>query len=293
VTLALSSVAAFTACLAGAKSVDFASYTLHPGPVRSALVEAARAGAGVRVRLEGRPLDDAAGTLRAANLDSVAVLAAAGADAALTPAGSPELHLKAAVVDGVAWLDDRNWTGDVHETVVRDSDAGASAELRRALHGDPGGDGPLQTTKGAAAAAEAALLRGAGDHPVDVESESFGTGPVYAVLLARARAGSPSRLLVASREASGTGAVGDAERRCLARLASLGVEIRTGGSRETDLSEKLALVPDAVWIGSANATYAGGWAGQQADWGIATRDPGIVDGIRAAFEANWRDGRPY
>ncbi len=292
VTIALSSVGAFADSVAAARSVDFAAYTLHAGRVRDALLAAARAGASVRVRLERAPLDDPAETLQGGNRAAVAVLSAAGADAALTPPGAPILHLKAALVDGVAWLDDRNWTGDVRETVVRDSDSEDQGALHQALNGGAGSGGLLQTTKGAALAAEVAVLRDAGQRPVAVETESFGTGAVYAALLARGLAGLPTRLLVAGREARQPGPAGDAERHLLARLAALGVEVRAGHPPPADLAEKLALGPDAAWIGSANATYAGGAAAAQADWGIAIRDRPLVDGLRAAFEANWRTALP-
>jgi hypothetical protein len=289
VTIAISSVAAFAEGVAAARSVDFAAYTLHAGRVRDALVTAARAGAQVRVRLERAPLDDADGTLAAENGAAVGLLRQAGADAALTAPGAPLAHLKAALVDGVGWLDDRNWSADASETVVRDSDAADVAALREALDGrGSSAGGALQTTKGQAAAAEAGLVRAAGAGPLAVETESFGTGAVYAALLARGRAGLPVRLLVAGREARQPGSAGNRERRCLARLAGLGVEIRVGAAGGADVSEKLAVAPDAAWIGSANATYAGGQAGRQADWGLATRDGELVDRLRAAFEANWQ-----
>jgi hypothetical protein len=311
-TIALSSLAAFTATVAAARSVDFAAYTLRAGVVRDALVAAAREGVRVRVRLERDPLDDAARSLHAANAQSVALLAAAGADAAVTGTGLPVAHLKAAVVDGVAWLDDRNWAGDGPETLLRDSDPGDVAAVSAALEagpgagvsgaggpgpgtpggGDSGGDGRVQTTKGAAQAREIALIRAAGATPVDVESESFGSGGVYAALLARGRAGLPTRLLVAGREAMRSDSGGAAERHKLAKLAALGVAVRTGSPRGADFDEKLALAGPAAWAGSANATYARGAAGEQSDWGLTTRVPEVVDGLRAEFERNWRAAVP-
>src|ERR1017187_10185172 len=131
----LSSVAAFDAAVAGARSVDFAAYTPRASMTRDALLVAARAGARVRIRLERDPLDDAAGTLHVANSESVALLTAAGADAAVTPPGAAILHMKAAVVNGVAWLDDRNWAGDGHETVLRDTDPDDVDALAEGLDG--------------------------------------------------------------------------------------------------------------------------------------------------------------
>ncbi len=296
-SIALSAIGVFAAAVARAHSVDLASYTLPTGAVRDALIVAARAGAGVRVRLERDPFDGGGGQLHRANADAIAELTAGGVDAALTSAGEPALHMKAALVDGVAWLDDRNWAGDGRETVVRDTDPEDVAVLGLALHGEDGAGGGagtgLQTTKAGAQAAEMAVVRGAGVAPLAVESESFGNGAIYNALLARALAGEPTRLLVAGREAADPGPRGETERRRLTRLAALGVEVRTGNPAGRDLDEKLAVTPAAAWAGSANATYAHGAAGDQRDWGLALREAPLVDGLRAAFEANWSEARPF
>jgi hypothetical protein len=293
VNIAFSSVSAFAAAVAEARTVDFSAYTLHAGAARDALVTAARSGARVRVRLERDPLDDAAGTLHAAARAAVGQLTAAGADAAVSAPGEPVLHLKAAVVDGVAWLDDRNWAGGPHETVLRDTDAADVALIGAALHGTAEATLNLATTKGAALALEVKLVRAAGNAPLAIESESFGTGGVYSALLARGRAALPTRLLVAGREAGEAGPGGDGERRRLAKLESLGVQVRTGNAHGVDLDEKLAIAETAAWAGSANASYARGAAGEQRDWGMTLREPAFVDGLRAAFEANWRAGVPF
>jgi hypothetical protein len=292
VSIALSSVAAFAGALTAARSVDFAAYTLPAGGVRDALAAAARAGARVRVRLEDAPFDDPAGMLHAANAEAVAALTAAGADAALTAPGGPVLHMKAAVVDGVAWLDDRNWADAGAQTIVRDSDADDARAVGRALAGEPGGDAHLGTTKAAAQRLELAVVAAAGGAPLALESESFGSGAVYNALLARARAGEPTRLLVAGREADQAGPAGDTERRRLAKLAALGAAVRTGNPAGLDFDEKLAVADGAAWAGSANATYARGAAGAQRDWGMLTRVPTLIDGLRRTFEANWQAAQP-
>ncbi len=301
VSIALSSGPAFCAAVKIARTVDFTAYILQPGAAREALIAAAHSGAAVRVRLERDPLDDATGSLHRANADSIRVLLSAGVDAAMRGAGEPAVHIKAAVVDGVAWLDDRNWTGG-RETIVRDDDPDDSATLERALRGgdaangghatngadrNPTAFGNLATTKATAQALEAALIAEAGRESLAVESESFGNGAIYAALLERAGSNVPTRLLVAGREATAFGPEGDLERRRLDRLASLGVEVRVGTSGNRELAEKLAVAGGQAWIGSANATYAGGAMGRQQDWGLTTSDPATVDGLRAAFEANW------
>jgi phosphatidylserine/phosphatidylglycerophosphate/cardiolipin synthase-like enzyme len=299
VSIALSSIAAFTAAVVNARSVEFASYTLGDGAVRDALETAARAGAHVRVRLERDPFADPAATLHRTNAKSLARLAAAGADAASTAPGEPLLHLKAAVVDGVAWLDDRNWAGGGSpETIVRDDDPADVRALAAVLTGgaqppDAADATPsLALTKASAQRLELGVVAAAANAPLALASESFGSGAVESALTARAKAGLPTRLLVAGREAAQPGISGNRERACLAKLAAAGVVIRVADSRRADGDEKLAVTDGRAWTGSANATYAGGSSREQREWGLATSEPRIVDGLRRAFESAWLAARP-
>ena len=74
--------------------------------------------------------------------------------------------MKAAVVDGVAWLDDRNWAGSGSETVVRDSDPDDVAAVAAAVAGRPGADRHLATTKAGAQRLESAVIADAGSAPL-------------------------------------------------------------------------------------------------------------------------------
>jgi hypothetical protein len=288
--IALDNAAGFTRTLASAQQIALTAYTLREGPVLDALLAAARRGAEVSVRLERDPLDDAAGTLHAANAATLAKLRGAGATAEATKPGEPVLHLKAAVVDGVAWLDDRNWASGGAERILRDTDADDVAAVTSAVAGGPGADRHLATTKSGAQRLEGDVIAKAGSAPLVLESESFGNGTIYNALLHRAEAHLFTRLIVAGREAGQAGS--HTERAHLARLAALGVEVRVGNPKHNDLDEKLAVAGDGAWVGSANATYARGTYGAQRDWGMATRDSAIVDGLRSAFERNWSAARP-
>lgn len=288
--IALDNAAGFVRALAHARSVSLTSYILNDGAVLRGLEAAAKRGADVRVRLERDPFDDPDGVLHRQNAAALAALRAAGAAATETRSGEPMLHLKAAVVDGVAWLDDRNWAGGSAERIVRDTDPDDVAAVVSAVAGGRGGDGHLATTKSGAQRLEADVIAHAGDGPLAVESESFGNGAIYDALLHRAEAHRPTRLIVAGRELAEAG--NHTERAHLARLASLGVQIRAGDPRHGDLDEKLAVGPDDAWVGSANATYARGAMGAQGDWGIATREPAVRAGLQAAFERNWAAARP-
>ena len=168
--LQLTSTAAVVDQIAHARSIAAEAYTLH-GPVLFALEEAARRGACVRVRLEGRPFDDPKGRLAAENARLTGELRACGAQASL----AHQLHAKALDLDGVLYLDEKNWQRN--DLVVRESD---TAEARA-----------VATIKHEALAREAQLLAdsGRGDGAV-VESESFGCcNAVYGALskLARSR----------------------------------------------------------------------------------------------------------
>lgn len=286
----IGSVADFAAAVSRAQTVSLTAYTLREGAVRTALVAAARRGARVTVRLERDPLDDASRTLHTANDATVAALRAAGATASLTRTGEPVLHMKAAVADGVAWLDDRNWAGDGSELVVRDSDRDDVAVVAAAVGGGRGSDPHLATTKAGAQRLEADVLAHAGAKPLALESESFGSGAIYNALLHRARAAQPTRVIVAQREFAEPANHG--ERTRLAKLASLGIEVRVGNAATGDLDEKLAVHARDAWVGSANATYARGAYGAQREWGLATREPGMIDGLRAIFERNWSSALP-
>ena len=133
------------------------------------------------------------------------------------------------------------------------------------------------------------MIARAGAAPLAVESESFGCGAIYNALLHRAEAHQPTRLIVAGREAAERG--NRIERAHLARLAALGVEVRTGDPKHGDLNEKLAVAGNVAWAGSANATYARGANGAQRDWGLITRDASVTAGLRDAFERNWQAAR--
>ncbi len=291
VGLTVATPGAFATAVAGAHDIALTSYTLREGGVRDVLVAAAAGGAHVRVRLERDPLDDAAGTLHRANETTIAVLRAAGADAAETGPGEPMLHLKAAVIDGVAWLADRNWAGDGPERILRDTDPDDVAAIAAAVAGGRGSDAHLATTKSGALRLETDVIARAGAAPLLVESESFGAGSVYNALLHRAQAGEPTRLIVAGREVAESGRAGPEAKR-LSRLAHLGVDVRVGDPRHGDLDEKLAVGGGGAWVGSANATDARGAFGAQRDWGMATRVPAVAADLHAAFERNWTTARP-
>jgi phosphatidylserine/phosphatidylglycerophosphate/cardiolipin synthase-like enzyme len=261
--------------------VRFSAYVLNANTaVARALEGAAVRGARVDVELDGAPLRERSGVLRA-NAAAAAALTAAGARVRETNAGEPALHLKAALVDGVAYLDDRNWASGDRDTIVALDDPAAVAAIASALDGRPVGSGALATEKRAALDLEATAIYDAPGDRVDVETESFGATVVSKALAARAAHGAHVRLLVSDAELRGP--AGGRERRALAKLAAAGVVIEA-----TANTEKLCVAGDEVWIGSANATFS---PEPSLDSGLRSRDPALVAGVSRAFERNWLAGR--
>jgi hypothetical protein len=274
--------------LHGASSVDLAAYELRrDSDLVRALAGAADDGAHIRVRVDGRPYGPAGKAIAQATQSAAVELRRHGV--IVDVVSDHSAHLKAAVVDGRAYLDDRNWTTSGHDTVLTTTDSSDVALVRDAIDGRPGFNDHLATSKQRALDLETDLIgSGTGDR-IDVESESLGTfGGPYVQLKARATAGAHVRLIVSDNELRS--AYGKQERSALRALAHVGVEIRVGGSRSGVGNEKLCVAGDAAWAGSANASFGHKC---DADWGLRTKDGAVVGALQSRFEANWSASRPY
>jgi hypothetical protein len=284
--IGFASLDAVTSALGGAHSVTCSAYVLDPrGPVCRALEAAGDRGAAVDVTLEafdGATAPPASAALHRLARETAAALRAHGVHVDLGLPSGDLVHLKAAVIDGVAYLDDRNWSTD-GETIVADSEPGDVAAVRDAIGGRRATSASIATEKSAALALEAAAVRGGAGDRVDVESESFGAGSISGALRARAVAGAHVRLLVNGKIAFARSSA--RERAVLHGLAKAGVEIRTTAARE-----KVCVSGDRGWVGSANATYAGE---PTTDWGIAVRDPAMLDTLESTFARSWDGARPF
>ncbi|HEX8805727.1 MAG TPA: phospholipase D family protein [Candidatus Aquilonibacter sp.] len=282
--MTLSSTNELLAALVGAHDVSLVAYTLPAGRVLDGLTSAARAGTHVRVRLEGYIYKDD-GSVSAANAAAIAQLRAAGADAALMHSGQNDtdamLHCKAALIDDQLFLDDRNWSDDGADTIVRDTFASDATIFRDAIAGKQDPPTPFfSVSKRESLASEARLLHEAqaGDDVI-VESESFGANNrVYRAIDDAVRAGARVRLLVSARDLHGN----TNEEGALAKLAADGA-----GVRVCDADEKLAVVRGTRgWLGSTNATGAFDHP-DQLDWAARTDAPAIVSHLRQVFEQRW------
>jgi phosphatidylserine/phosphatidylglycerophosphate/cardiolipin synthase-like enzyme len=264
-----------------AHRIELSAYVLRSKSMVRALEGAAKAGARVKVRLEATPYADKGGRLARLNRDTIAKLRATGADARLVDRFGGHLnHMKAAVVDGVAFLDDRNWPMSAGNTIVADDDQRDVHVVRDAIRGKIDNPHNVAVTKGAALSQEAALLSARGSRRgVAVETESFtaGTAP-YRAIRQLALSGVPVRLLICEHDLKrGT----EAATRALARD---GVTVRV-----TRSAEKIAVASDRAWIGSANATYG---RDDQIDWGATITDAVLRARLQARFNSTWRYARP-
>ncbi|MBV9737263.1 MAG: hypothetical protein JO177_03745 [Candidatus Eremiobacteraeota bacterium] len=261
--------------------IELTAYVLRTKRMLRVLEGAAKAGSRVKVRLEAFPYADPNGRLAQLNRDTVAELRAAGADAELVDrSGRRADHMKAAIVDGVAFLDDRNWPMGPRNTIVVDNDRRDVGVIRDAMGGTTENLRNIAVTKGAALSQEASVLStDAVQRGASVETESFtaGTAPYRAVKLLALR-GVPVRLLISKN---------DLKRGTLAAARALvrdDVAVRITGS-----AEKFAVAGDRAWIGSANATYG---RDDQIDWGITTTDRTLCPQLQARFNSTWRSARP-
>jgi phosphatidylserine/phosphatidylglycerophosphate/cardiolipin synthase-like enzyme len=272
---------AVAAAIAHGSHVALSAYVLRLGSaVETALERAADRGAHVSVTLEGHPYRGGTGadSPASANRRTAEALRQHGVAVRLTGRGAVPVHLKGAVVDGTAYLDDRNWTGDGHDTIVATTGARQVAAVASALAGRA--TAPvrgLALDKAAALRLEARAIRDAAGDRLDVQSESFGYSCVYDALRYRAVRGTHVRLVVSAREYAHRR--NTAERAALRRLREAGVEVRVVAG-----DEKLCIGGDRGWVGSANATFAGK---PMLDWGLQTRDPVLLRELERRFAATW------
>lgn len=264
-----------------ARDVTFAAYLLPKGAMCHALETAAAGGAHVCVRLESRPYGDGAHGIATLNKQAINDLRSFGVDAQVVAADSSPLHLKGVICDGVAYLDDRNWTAGTAQTVVRDDSPADVRKIAKVILNDDAQCGRfLSTRKDAGLVNEAALLRKAraGDS-VEIESEFFGGSAVSVALRAAAHRGVHCKLQVDSQ------CVKPRERATLAHLAGDGIEVRFA-----KCAEKFAVLNNSsAWVGSPNATY--GYDNER-DWSLRTKDANIIRNLKHNFAKTWKNGKP-
>lgn len=274
------------AALRTARNVTFAAYFLKRGAVAEGLKAAAQRGAHVEVRLDGTLYG---GTARwtSESREVARTLRHAGADVRFVHRGKhddPGLHIKAAVCDGSAFLDDCNWAqgGD---TVVRDDTRSHVRAIRDAvLQGEGRGIGALALRKYGALAAESGTLESRSHaRMVEIETEELGNSAVSHALRDLLAHHVQCRVLVSEWAFENSNHH--------TRDAALSLEKAGADVRMVKASEKLAIAGTHAWIGSANATTPR-LNGSDIDWSLATTDARVVGALKSHFNAHWRASNP-
>ena len=282
--VSLSSTAEMLHAIDNARKVTFSAYVMKPdGVVEQALKRAAVRGAHVSVRLNGSfNRHNGKPKMHKYNVDAVDDLNDSHVDAKLVHCrdnDGPLLHIKAAVCDGVAYLDDCNWVGR-DETVLRDDNKSDVRAIRKAASYVPANAHTVKLSKAAALKSEAALLRSSAGG-VDVIAEEVGKSPVFDALEHLARAHGAVRLLVSTYGAKET------YRDAVEQLKGAGVRVRV-----THRTEKFAVSGDGrAWVGSANATSIK-LDGDQPEWGLRTHNATILRALRSRFDEAWQNAIP-
>jgi PLD-like domain len=243
-----------------------------------ALDAAAKAGAKVTVVLPNEE--------KSSDTSDATTLQTDGATIVWDP-GSPTdhpLHAKLALVDGVAYLDGRNW--DTTDVTITDGVAADYAAITNALNLNPTSSTNLDTLKATAISREDAFINASGAKSgvtLQFMSESFGSDTTtVSALEAAAKAGATVQVIVLSSDESGN----TTEIAALNAMKADGVQIRlnpAGGS------EKMTLISNqsTAWFGSANATDSTTSTDNYIDWGMTVTSSSVISTLQSYFTSTW------
>lgn len=275
-SITLSTHDAFLSALEAAHAVSLSSYAISYD-IANELEACAKRGGEVRVQLAAHPVGDADGKRAAAVARMVRQLRDSGVDASLAAPGGTAPHAKAAVIDGVLWLDDRNFPRTGPDLVLRDDMPADVAAATSWMNGTLVRSDRIAFTKNDALQQEAAMIAAAPRGEIDISTEDIGTGPVEFALAQRLAGGDHVRVLADLSECTTPSALN-----ALDILRSAGAEVRSRRS-----VDKLAITGNQAWLGSANATYPGAQTATQSDWGLVTSATATVDDLRRRFDQAW------
>lgn len=274
----------FTSTLSAGHSVCFSAYVFSTDSF-NALDAAAKAGATETVVLpqEESGLDSAkAATLQS---DGATIVWDPGSSG-----GDNPLHAKLAIVDGIAYLDGRNW--DSTDVVIDDGTSADFTPIENALNLNPTSSTNLDTLKSNSLAREVSYING-GTYSSSVTlrymTESFGTNPdVNAALEAAAQSGATVKIIVLKSDESGN----TTEQAELTTLKNDGAQIRlnpAGGS------EKVSLLSNSSsgWFGSANSTKDTTTSTNYIDWGMTVTDATVLSSLSSYFDTTWSSSTSY
>jgi PLD-like domain len=272
-----------TSAITSAHSVCLSAYVFTTA-MYTALDTAAKSGEKVTVVLPNE--EKSSDTTDAAQLtkDGATVVWDPG-----SPADHP-LHAKLAVVDGVAYLDGRNW--DTTDVTITDGNAADFAAIENALNLNPTSSTNLDTLKSVAIAREDAFITGAAPKTgvtVQFMSESFGSDANTVTALENAaKAGATVQVIVLSSDESGN----STEEAALTAMKADGIAIRlnpAGGS------EKMTVISSqsTAWFGSANATSSTATTDNYIDWGMTVTNASVISSLQSYFTTTWSSSTAF
>jgi hypothetical protein len=207
--------------------------------------------------------------------------------------GSPNdnpLHAKLAIVDGVAYLDGRNW--DTDDVTITDGVPADYTAIENALNLNPTSSTNLDTLKSNAIAREDAFINGSGAKSgvtLQFMSESFGSDTNTVTALENAAiAGATVEVIVLSSDESGN----STEEAALNAMKADGVQIRLNPASG---SEKMTLISNqsTAWFGSANATTSSTTATNYIDWGMTVTSASVISTLESYFNSTWSSSTAY
>jgi hypothetical protein len=280
------SVVAFTSvtgAITSAHKVCLSAYVFTTA-MYTALDSAAKSGAKVTVVLPNE--EKSSDTTDATQLtkDGATVVWDPG-----SPADHP-LHAKLAIVDGVAYLDGRNW--DTTDVTITDGNAADFTAIENALNLNPTSSTNLDTLKSVSIAREDAFINGAAPGKgatVQFMSESFGSDANTVTALENAaKAGATVQVIVLSSDESGN----STEEAALTAMKADGIQIRlnpAGGS------EKMTLISgqSTAWFGSANATSSTSTTDNYIDWGMTVVNSSVISSLQSYFTSTWSSSTAF
>jgi hypothetical protein len=200
------------------------------------------------------------------------------------------LHAKLAIVDGVAYLDGRNW--DTTDVTITDGNSSDFTAIENALNLNPTSSTNLDTLKSNSVTREANLITG-GSYSSSVTlrymSESFGTDTAMnSALEAAALAGANVEIIVLKSDETGNAT----EQGVLTTLKGDGASVRLNGAGG---SEKMTLISNKTsgWFGSANSTKYSANSDNYIDWGMTVTASGVLSSLQSYFDSTWSSSTPY
>ncbi len=266
----------FENVIAKGKNIRFSTYLLSPSStLEQALVNAAKGGATLEVSLPSDSYVQSLGDVYQEDMESAQSIEAAGGtvmwDAGTQSPDNEPLHAKLAIVDGVAYLDGRNW--DSSDVIVSETASADLTAIGNAIALTPTDSPYLDTVKQDALALETTFVNDTPGTTIDFMTESFGAGNVANALIARAKAGATVHAIVLSSDTSQT------EDATLTQMQQAGIDVELNPASG---SEKLTIIGNSAWFGSSNATAGSPY---QIDWGAVFSSSSVLSTLQSNFNS--------